>query len=157
MSEVGRRPEQTPSFKIKVQQTDTQKHKVGNKSMAGLGWAGASGGGGGLTGAPRGVCLDNDKLEGKGPGAGLAIATASSKHQKTVAPDRWNASFLQQLRKVLAGGLRGIRAHHLAPHRDRHPITRETSPGIPQDTPPKIPHPTQPGNSTECLRRGPGS
>ena len=68
---------------------------------AGLGWAGAAGGGGGLTEAPRGVYLDNDNLEGKGPGAGLAIATASSKHQKTVAPDRWNASFLQ-LRKVLA-------------------------------------------------------
>ena len=83
--------------------------------------------------------------------------TASSKHQKTVAPDRWNASF-PQLRKVLAGGLRDIRAHHhhLAPHRERNPITRETSPGIPQDTPPKIPHPTQPGNSTECLRRGAG-
>lgn len=40
MSEVGRRPEQTPSFKIKVEQTDTQKHKVEDKSMAGLGWAG---------------------------------------------------------------------------------------------------------------------
>lgn len=53
------------------------------------------------------------------------------------------------------GGLRDIRAHPLAPHRERNPITRETSPGIPQDTPPKIPHPTQPGNSTECLRRGP--
>lgn len=40
MSEVRRRPEQTPPFKIKVEQTDTQKHKVGNKSMAGLrlGW-----------------------------------------------------------------------------------------------------------------------
>ena len=95
-------------------------------------------------------------MEGKGPGAGLTIVTASSKHQKTVAPDRWNASF-PQLRKVLAGGLRDIRAHHhLAPHRERNPITRETSPGIPQDTPPKIPHPTQPGNSTECLRRGAG-
>ena len=34
---------QTPLFKIKVEQTDTQKHKVENKSLAGLDWAGAVG------------------------------------------------------------------------------------------------------------------
>ena len=79
MSEVGRRPEQTPSFQRKVEQTDTQKHKGEHTSTAGLGWAGlgwagAAGGGGGLTEAPppRGVSLDNDPShsEGKGPGAG---------------------------------------------------------------------------------------
>ena len=40
MSEVGRRPEQTPSFQRKVEQTDTQKHKGEHTSTAGLGWAG---------------------------------------------------------------------------------------------------------------------
>ena len=80
MSEVGRRPEQTPSFQRMVEQTDTQKHKGEHTSTAGLGWAGlgwagAAGGGGGLTEAPpppRGVSLDNDPShsEGKGPGAG---------------------------------------------------------------------------------------
>ena len=38
---------QTPLFKIKVEQIDTQKHKVENKSMAGLDWAGAAGVGAG--------------------------------------------------------------------------------------------------------------
>ena len=95
---------QTPLFKTKVEQTDTQKHKVENKSMAGLDWAGAAGvgGGGRLTEAPWHIYLDNDNSnsEGKGPGAGITIVTASSKYQKTVASDRSNVSFLQ-LRKMV--------------------------------------------------------
>ena len=77
MSEVGRRPEQTPSFQRKVEQADTQKHKVEHTSTAGLGWAGLSWGSWGWGRAhgstpPRGVSLDNDPShsEGKGPGAG---------------------------------------------------------------------------------------
>ena len=82
MSEVGRRPEQTPSFQRKVEQTDTQKHKGEHTSTAGLGWAGLgwAGLGWGCWGwgrahgstPPRGVSLDNDPShsEGKGPGAG---------------------------------------------------------------------------------------
>ena len=107
MSEVGRRPKQTSSFKIRVEETDTQKHKVKNKSTVGLSWAGLGlpgvGGGRRLMEAPQGVYLDNDNsnLERKGPGAGIAIVTASSKYQKTVAPDQSNSSFLQ-LRKMVA-------------------------------------------------------
>ena len=88
--------------------TDRYTEAQGRKQItgrAGLGWACGEGvkGGGRLTEAPRGLYLDNDysNSEGKGPGAGITIVTASSKHQKTVAPDRSNVSFLQ-LRKMVA-------------------------------------------------------
>ena len=88
--------------------TDRYTEAQGRKQItgrAGLGWGGGEGvkGGGRLTEAPRGLYLDNDysNSEGKGPGAGITIVTASSKHQKTVAPDRSNVSFLQ-LRKMVA-------------------------------------------------------
>ena len=54
MSEVGRRPEQTPSFQRKVEQTDTQKHKGEHTSTAGLGWAGLGWAGLGLLGVGAG-------------------------------------------------------------------------------------------------------
>ena len=122
---------QTPLFKIKVEQTDTQKHKVENKSVAGLDWAGAAGEGGGrLTEAPRGIYLDNDNSnsEGKGPGAGITIVTASSKHQKTVAPDRSNASFLQLRKMVVDSETSDLITWCLT---ERNHITREKSPVIP--------------------------
>ena len=84
--------------------TDRHTEAQGRKQINGrarLGWG--CGGGGRLTEAPRHIYLDNDNSnsEGKVPGAGITIVTASSKHQKTVASDRSNVSFLQ-LRKMVA-------------------------------------------------------
>ena len=72
---------------------------------AGLGWAGAAGGGGGLTEAPHPVAFPWTMIllirRGKAQEPGIAITTASSNHQRTVAPDGLNAPFLQ-LRKLWA-------------------------------------------------------
>ena len=159
MSEVGRRPEQTPSFQRKVEQTDTQKHKGEHTSTAGLGWAGlgwagAAGGGGGLTEAPPppGAFPWTMILlirRGKAREPGIALTTASSNPQRTVAPDGSNASFLQ-LRKLWADSERS----DLIPWRLTDRETTSLGKRVLRCTlPQRFPHSTQPSNSTGCPRR----
>lgn len=157
MSEVGRQgaPEQTPSFQRKGdRQTPRSTRRQQISGRAGPGWAGAAGGGGGLTEAPRGVHLDIDPSasEGKGPGAGIAIATASSTHQRTVAPDRSNAPFLP-LRNMWADSERSHLIPWGLPERETTSLGKRVL-RFPRNTPPKSPPSTQPSHSTECPRRG---
>ena len=158
MSEVGRRPEQTPSFQRKVEQTDTQKHKGEHTSTAGLGWAGlgwagAAGGGGGLTEAPHPGAFPWTMIllirRGKAREPGIALTTASSNPQRTVAPDGSNASFLQ-LRKLWADSERS----DLIPWRLTDRETTSLGKRVLRCTlPQRFPHSTQPSNSTGCPRR----
>ena len=79
----------------------------------------------------------------------MAIATASWKHPKTVAPDRSNASFLPP-RKMWADSERS----DLIPWRLTESETTSLGKRVlrfPRNTPPKSPHST---HSTECPRRG---
>ena len=153
MSKVDRRSEQTPSFQRKVEKTDTQKHKVEHTSTAGLGWTGAAGGRGGLMEAPHPGVFPWTMIlliwRGKAQEPGIAIMTASSNHQRTVAPDGSNASFLQ-LRKLWAGSERS----DLIPWRLTDRETTSLGKRVLRCTlPQRFPHSTQPSNSTGCPRR----
>ena len=160
MSEVGRRPEQTPSFQRKVEQTDTQKHKGEHTSTAGLGWAGLGWAGLGLLGVgagsrkhpPPGAFPWTMILlirRGKAREPGIALTTASSNPQRTVAPDGSNASFLQ-LRKLWADSERS----DLIPWRLTDRETTSLGKRVLRCTlPQRFPHSTQPSNSTGCPRR----
>ena len=118
-----------------------------------LGWTGAAGGRGGLMEAPHPGVFPWTMIlliwRGKAQEPGIAIMTASSNHQRTVAPDGSNASFLQ-LRKLWAGSERS----DLIPWRLTDRETTSLGKRVLRCTlPQRFPHSTQPSNSTGCPRR----
>ena len=119
----------------------------------GRGGAGAPGGGGGLTEAPHPGAFPWTMIllirRGKAQEPGIAITTASSNHQRTVAPDGSNAFFLQ-LRKLWADSERS----DLIPWRLTDRETTSLGKRVLRCTlPQRFPHSTQPSNSTGCPRR----
>ena len=86
---------------------------------------------------------------GKAREPGIALTTASSNPQRTVAPDGSNASFLQ-LRKLWADSERS----DLIPWRLTDRETTSLGKRVLRCTlPQRFPHSTQPSNSTGCPRR----
>ena len=131
----------------------THIHGRAGLGWAGLGWAGAAGGGGGLTEAPHPGAFPWTMIllirRGKAREPGIALTTASSNPQRTVAPDGSNASFLQ-LRKLWADSERS----DLIPWRLTDRETTSLGKRVLRCTlPQRFPHSTQPSNSTGCPRR----
>ena len=146
----------TDPFLPKKGRTDRHPEAQGRTHIhgrAGLGWAGAAGGGGGLTEAPHPGAFPWTMIllirRGKAREPGIALTTASSNPQRTVAPDGSNASFLQ-LRKLWADSERS----DLIPWRLTDRETTSLGKRVLRCTlPQRFPHSTQPSNSTGCPRR----